>query len=310
MKQAFYPIAAAFVIGSTFSATAAPFTADFNTNQAGSFTVVIASSDSDANANFQYDTSTYTPDASTTNQNVGTAQVLRLNANVASHLVDTDAVNVYPNVTGIGTDWDMTYDVYNSYNGPAGGGSGSTTMHFFGATDSNAIPFKTITSPSIAGTGFYFTMTGEGGAAADYRFYSGSGTIAANNAGVTWHGGAAGTNLNNIDAPWTSFFPSATSTPAGTYESAGAPGKQWLKVRLTKIGTNATVAFKRATDADFVVVGSATVPGTANQPVLGYSDINTGAPNPISLAADNFVLVDNLAIDSVASSVRDWSLYQ
>ena len=165
------------------------------------------------------------------------------------------------------------------------------------------------TAPAIAGDGFYFTMTGEGGALADYRFYSGTGTIVADNASVTWLGGRPGTNLNNLDPAWndptTGYFPISASFPTTPYQTAGAPGKAWLVLKLEVNGTAATVSCKRPGDANFAVIGSATVPATAVNPFIGFSDINTGQASPV---ADQFVLVDNLTVDNVAG-VSEWSLY-
>lgn len=288
----------------------AQFSANFETNQAASFNVVIASSTNDANADFLYDSSTHVQGAGAAvtigpaPNTVGTStRVLRLNANLAD-ATDTDAVNVYPNATGLGTNWVMQWDCWQNYNGDALGGSGSTNMLLFGAANANTVGAKALTTPSIAGDGFYFTMSGEGGATADYRFYSGTGTIVANNAGVSWFGGAGGANLNNLDPVWgdatTGFF---LSPP---FQTAGAMGKQWIVIRLAVNGTAATVSIRRPGDVGFTNVGTATVPATATVPFIGFSDINTGLASPVS---DQFVLVDNLTVAPASASVGEWGLY-
>ena len=123
-----------------------PFTADFQTNQAANFTVTIASSDNDANADFLYDSSTFAQASGTVVYSIGSApnaggtqNVLRLNTNVGTASVDVDAVNVYPNVTGLGSHWSMTWDCWNNYNGDVDGGSGSTNMLLFGATSAKTV---------------------------------------------------------------------------------------------------------------------------------------------------------------------------
>jgi hypothetical protein len=219
---------------------------------------------------------------------------------------DVDGVGVYPNlVTPIGSMWSMQFDTWLNYNGPATGGSGSTQMMFFGATNSNTMALNTNTAVSIAGTGFYFTMTGDGGASQDYRFYSGTGTIARNDAGATWLGGAF---YNNLDAVWidatTGFFRDTLG-----YETSGAPGKAWITVKIVVNGTTCEVFVKRAGDAGFTSVATATVPAGTTSPVIGFSDLNTGQPSTIAWAADNFTLFDNLVIDNVAADVPDWHIY-
>ena len=293
---------------------AAPTTANFETAQPANFNVVIASPSNDASADLSYDSSTFVqangtgtvPDI-TPSPGSSTEKVLRLNANFTPSDPNAaiDAVNVYPNlVTAIGTNWSMQFNAWLNYNGPAAGGSGSTEMMFFGAMGSNTVPFKTETTPAIAGTGFAFTMTGDGGAAADYRFYSGTGTISANNAGATWLGGAW---YNNIDAVWndatTGFF-------RGTqYETVGSPSKAWVTIKMTVSGTTCEVFVKRPGDAGFTSVATATVPAGTTAPVIGFSDINTFQPSTIAWAADNFTLFDNLLIDNAAASVPDWNIY-
>lgn len=307
---AFFAISAVAAVG-----MAAPTTANFETAQPANFNVVIASPSNDASADLSYDSSTFVqanptgtvpvigpaPGASTT-------KVLRLNANATpgDPNAGIDAVNVYPNlVTPIGTDWSMQFDAWLNYNGPADGGSGSTEMMFFGAMNSNTVPFFTDTAVSIAGTGFAFTLTGDGGALADYRFYSGAGTISRNDAGATWLGGAF---YNHLDTVWidatTGFFRGALG-----YETSGAPGKAWITVKMVVSGTSCEVFVKRAGDAVFNSVATATVPAGTTAPVIGYSDLNPTQPTTIAWAADNFTLFDNLVIDNVSATVPDWTLY-
>lgn len=291
------------------AAFAAPFTADFETNQSANFTVVIASSDNDANANFTYNSSTHVqadgdpvviPAAPS---GVSTNNVLRLNTNLVS-TTDVDAVVVYPNTTGIGANWAMNFDCWHNHNGNANGGTGSTNFLLFGATSANTIGVKAESAPSYAGDGFYFTTTVDGGALQDYRFYSGTGTIQRNDTAVSWLGGAAGTNLNNLDDVWddptTGFFPSPP------FQTAGVPDKQWITIRLEVVSNVATVFMKRPGDASFINVGTAPVPATATNMFIAFSDLNTGLASPVS---DQFVLVDNLVIGDVVSSVETWSLY-
>ena len=307
---AFFAISAVAAVG-----MAAPTTANFETALPANFNVVIASPSNDASADLSYDSSTFVqangtgtvPDI-TPSPGSATEKVLRLNANFtpSDPNAEIDAVNVYPNlVTPLGTDWSMQFDAWLNYNGPALGGSGSTEFMFFGATNSNTVPLRADIAPSFAGTGFFFTMTGDGGALQDYRFYSGAGTIARNDAGALWLGGA---NYNDLNPLWndasTGFFGDAAK-----YETVGNPSKAWVTIKMVVSGTTCEVFVKRPGDAGFNSVATATVPAGTTSPVIGFSDVNPGQPTTIAWAADNFTLFDNLLIDNVVAAVPDWHIY-
>lgn len=294
---------------------------DFDTNQSASFATTVHSSDADANADFAYDYSTHVqyggitagtfpdiPITSAPNSSGGSTKGLRLNANVATASVDTDAVVVYPTVTGLGANYDMTFDAWINYDGAAGGDSGSTEMLIFGAADTTTVAPYAATTPTIAGTGYFFTATGEGGASVDFRFYSGTTNIAANNAGITFSAPFVNGN-SGVDVNWQTFFPQ----PA--FQTLGAPGKAWVTYRMRVNGSTVTVAVKRVGDSAYTNLFVTTVaPTAAVRPFIGFSDINTGKPvdtaNGLgaSEVLDQFVVIDNLSIANTAA-VADWTMY-
>jgi hypothetical protein len=316
MTKNFLLVLAALLVTGTASAV----TYDFQTDQSASFASAIDSSDNDAQVNYQYDYSTHVqvngtqiPIPSAPN-GTGTTG-MRVSSNYAAVTADVDGILVYPDKGTVGTDWEMNFDLWINYNGDAAGGSASTNNFLFGATNSSSLAFASETAVSAAGDGFMLTMSGEGGSLQDYRFYSGTGTIARNDAGVTWFGTAGG-NLNNLDQPWLDFFPDPdnddTPTPTvGPFQTHGAPGKVWITVSLQKVGTTASIGIKRPSDTEFQWVGTATVPATATLPFVGYSDINTGVPTDMSWVQDQFAVVDNLVIQDYVppSNVESWELY-
>ena len=211
MKSTVFALSA-LLVGLTAAASAQIFTANFETNQAANFTVTVASSSNDGSANFTFDSSTHVQEALYTNIPIvaapgsATTNVLQLLANTADATDDSDAVNVYPNLTGLtGTDWTMTVDVWMNYNGGIGGFLGSTNSFMIGATSATTVAPRTFGTATVNGDGFYFSGTAEGGnGTTDYRFYLGnSGTTITNQsatAGTFW--GVLGGNRANSDAAW------------------------------------------------------------------------------------------------------------
>ncbi|MCC6546661.1 hypothetical protein IT570_05785 [Candidatus Sumerlaeota bacterium] len=296
---------------------------NFDTDQSASFTTTIASSTNDAAANYNYDYSTHVqfngpavtiPTAP--NSTGGTTRGVRLAANTINvgDTTDVDAVAIYPTVAPpVGSNWEMVFDTWINYNGPAAGGSGSTQGIIFGAADTTAVQPKLSAGP-ITGTGFYFSLMAEGGASQDYRFYNGTSSIAASTttAGISWFGfpgtDSVAAAYNHLNSNWQTFFAAPADLPPGVFETAGAPGKQWITVKMSVAGSNVTIGIKRPGDTTFTTVGTATVVTGAVQPFVGYSDINTGQASPIGDFNDQFAVFDNLSVQ-VVSDASGWTIY-
>ncbi|CAN5318818.1 hypothetical protein BH09SUM1_BH09SUM1_21790 [soil metagenome] len=315
MKKTFFAVVMMGAAGTAAMSPAALFTADFETNQSSTFTQAIGSEANDASSNFTYDSSTHVQVTPSIDIPIGaapnstaTTKVVRLDANVTEAASITDAISLYPNVTGLGATWHMDFDAWQNYNGDLNGGAGSTNNMIVGATSSKTFAPRTPNSGNVTGTAdaFYFAITGEGQATVDYRYYSGAGTVAANFTGGTtalWFGGASGTNQTAVDPVWTNFFTTPNS------QTPGAPGKRWLTFKLTVSGTTATLSIKRVGDASFTDVAVASgVPATAVNPFVGFGDINSGQAAPV---ADQFLLVDNLLVDNGTGQTAAgfWTMY-
>lgn len=305
----------ALLVGMTAGASAQIFTADFETNQAANFTVTIASSTNDAAANFTFDSSTHVQEAPNTNIPItaapgsATTNVLQLTTNTADATDDSDAVSVYPNLTGLtGTDWTLIVDVWGNYNGGSGGGFGSTNSFMIGATDAKTVAPRTFGTATVTGNGFYFSGTIDGGnGTTDYRFYAGSaGTITNQSTTAPTIWGTLGGNRASSDTPWTTFFPS----PA--FETAGAPGKAWVTWAVRVVGGTATLKLKRPGDVFFTDVATATVPAAATNPFFGFSDQNANrvieSGGTAGDLGDQFLAIDNVRVFN-GSAVVDWTAY-
>lgn len=277
-------------------------TYDFNTDQSGSFSVHNGAGD--YVANFSYDHSTYTPQTGTTGptsipsapNGTGTT-ALRLEANNNDATAAADGVTVIPTAASGLSNFTMTFDMWLQYNGPAGGGSGSTEFIAYGGGASGS----SVEWPNAASTSFFLTATGEGGAGQDYRFYQGSGS----GAPTRTDSAADYFGSNQVDhggAGWQALFPSSA------YETAGAAGKAWTTVELN-VTNGVITASMTPTGGTKTQVASFTPPATltAGHPFISYFDVFTSIANP---TADNFALVDNIVIEVPDASVSDWSVYE
>jgi len=98
---------------------------------------------------------------------------------------------------------------------------------------------------------------------------------------------------------WNAFY--QTLFPSPPFETAGAPGKQWVEVEISRINgvtewrLNGTRIAAHTSDAY-----------TSGNIMLGYMDIYTSIANP---AEDNFVVYDNVRVmvPRPAAAMGDWN---
>jgi len=218
------------------------------------------------------------------------------------------AINIYPNISQpFSNDYAMKVDMFLGYNGPAAGGSGSTEFALFGI---NHTGIETNWNAPSASTsdGAWFAVTGEGGAASDYRSFVGDsvgveqrftgvsgGFIDRDDSGSVDDEvfyGTGGEDPTLFPALW-QMFPTNT-----VGETPGVPGKQWVKVevrqRTNSLGEFTTTwlmnnyIIARHTNVSLVV--GVTNAGTV---MLGNMDNFASIANP---AVDNYVIFDNLKV--------------
>lgn len=190
-------------------------------------------------------------------------------------------------------DYQVRYDLWQNFPGPApGGGSGSTQL-----TGGGILTSGNIATFAGSGDGLWFAATGDGGSSSDYRAYIGPANQTT--ASIYPAGGQ-----NNTLAYYTTAFPGGVSAPAAQTASnpsqtgttgAGTLGWAWHDVSITKVGNTVTW------DVDGVLL--ATVDISTNtfggQNILfEQSDINatqtTAALDPML-----FGLVDNVRVTAV-----------
>ncbi len=294
------------------------FETDFETDQSPNF-VFAHRNATDNSVDFLYDYTTFSQAGGGFPQSIppspgspgGGTHALRLAVNNSSNTPNAvtatlDAIDPQENMR-------ITFDAWINYNGGASGSTNSTEFLTMGASANSALFAHTsavYTHPAGANqpfSGLFFSISGDGGSSQDYRYYDGNGT-----------GGATGNNaaLSNFlgtgavdHTQFTSIFPS------GAFETPGAPGKSWLrweillldgKVRL--IVTKPNLSQELLCDW-FTPNEAATL--TDLLPHFGTTDPMASSADP---ASDNFVLIDNLKVESIASDVPaavsdGWTLF-
>lgn len=170
----------------------------------------------------------------------------------------------------------ITFDMYMAYSGTAG----TTEFVLAGVTRGNGFNVPTGGTPGSGPytTGVTYAVSGEGGAARDYRTYE-DGTERTGAAGGYQ---AAGASQDNGAALYGTIFPAGTNLPTG------APGRRWTKVKIEQIGGVSKWYLNDTLVVQFTKDQSGPFHAT-----LGYMDIFSGAPTD---AAGNFVVYDNLTV--------------
>lgn len=164
----------------------------------------------------------------------------------------------------------MTFDMWLNFRGTAG----TTEFGTFGvAQRPDGIVWHT-TAPSDA---VWFAVSGEGGAAQDYRAYK----------GTTMFGDASG-----VYAAGTTDFPRdhgniyyRTLFPSPPAPIAGVPGMQWVRGRVETTGTQHRWFLN---DTIIATVNDGRNSGVA---MLGYMDVFASVSNP-----EMFVVYDNVEV--------------
>jgi autotransporter-associated beta strand protein len=207
-----------------------------------------------------------------------------------------NSISAYPKLQDFSGNYRLTFDMFMAYNGPALGGTASTEFMLAGINQGavgNRVAGPLIqTTPTLVtgeNTGNTVAVSGEGGSATDYRTYIDQTNQAARGFAAT---GTAPQNHTNdyYDGP-TGIFPSPP------FETAGAPGKQWVKVELSQIGGVITWKINNNLIASY-----ADTTRTSGNITLGYMDVNATSESP-AVAPYQFIVYDNVKVEGVDTSI-------
>ncbi|GEM_PF-209394 len=217
----------------------------------------------------------------------GAARAIRFTVNNNDTIAATAAVNIYPKGQSFSNDFALKFDLWINYPGNAGGAdaSGSTQFGVFGINHLGTQ--VNWAAPSASSTdGVWYALDGEGDTADDYRAYVGN--LSGTQTDLTAAGTSGLSASNSTAAIYQSLFPSAR------FESAGAPGKNWVEVELRQ--TNSVLLW--LLDGTVVAQRTNTSSFTLGNMMIGFMD---PFPSIASPADDAFALFANLRVEDLTA---------
>ncbi len=210
------------------------------------------------------------------------------------------SVSLYPKEMNLSGDYALRFEMFQSYNGGAFGGTGSTELATFGIGHSGELTAFLDGNAAIDGDGTFFAVSGEGGASRDYRAYAGDGftepTFLDEQSDRFGFTDIDGDGIGEYNAfaggPLERIF------PFPPHETKGAVGKGWVRVEVRLVGGEVTWVINGHIIAHLTGDSVLTDGGKI---MLGYSDPFASIADP---GEENFVLFDNVrvvSLDGVAS---------
>ena len=239
------------------------------------------------------------------NSTIGVAtNGLKLTVNKNDATPDASGINLYPNLgSTFSNDFALKFDMWVNYNGGEFGGSGSTEFAIWGV-NMDGLHTNWAAGGSVEqGDGVWYGVTGEGGAARDWRSYVGDAVIPG--LPLELQGISGGFFDRDFDAvPEQEVFtepdyaPLRLMFPRPTYETAGVPGKQWVQVEVRQ-RTN-DVGGNWVNTVTWLMNGQIIATNTYDAFLQTNGNVMIGTMDPFasiaSPAADNFIIFDNVRV--------------
>ncbi len=276
------------MVSTPYVVTGTLFETDFETDQSSKFTVAqhIAG---DNSIDFSYDYSAVSIPQSPSS--VTGTRALRVGTNL---FVGTPN-SITATLTDIAGQGQMriTFDAWMNY-----GTSLTTEFMTFGASAQPSLPTMTginyMTDPNQPFNGWFFAVSGEGGAAQDYRYYDGSGSA------------AIGNNAARADFLGTAAYDHASFTgvfPSTLFPIAGTVGKGWVRWEVVFLNGQIRLSATRPDNVKLLLCDwftpNAGTPLSGLLPHLGTMDTYASLASPWQ---DNFVLYDNFKVESITAN--------
>jgi hypothetical protein len=284
------------------------FSDDFTTDTSANWTVQPGSgnaiNDYTAEFGFNYATNRFIRNGVTNtiplapNSTVGVAtNGIKITINNNDEVAATAAVNLYPVSQSFSNDYALKFDMWINYNGGEFGGTGSTEFSIFGLNMSGTLDNWT---GADLGDGVWFGVTGEGGAARDWRAYVGDAVIPGAPLELLDVSGGFLDRDNSGTAEQESFtdpdtYPLKLLFPKPTYETAAVPGKQWVQVEVRQ-RTNDTGNHVVTWLVNGYVIAQLSPDQylqTNGNIMIGAMDIFASIADP---RAENFFIFDNVRV--------------
>jgi hypothetical protein len=221
----------------------------------------------------------------------GSTRAVKLTVNNNDAVAATAAVNIYPKNFSVSGNFALKFDLWINYPGNAGGvGSGvaGSTQHGMFGLNHLGTNVNWAATAASASDGLWFAATGEGGDSRDYRAYVGN--LGGPQIDLTGGGGGL-VGSNHTQAAFQTLF------PATRFETAGAPGKNWVEVELRQ--TNNIILW--IMDGTVIAQRTNTSAFTSGTIMLGLMDV---FPSIAAPARDSFVLFDNVRVENLAPPIQ------
>ncbi len=276
------------------------FRDDFNTNSAANWNIFSGAAngvpDYSADFAFDYGVIPYTFNGVTAlippapNSPDDSTRGVRLAVN-RDAIPTNAAVNLYPKNFSVGGNFALKFDLWINYPGNAGGvgtGVAGSTQHGMFGINHLGTNVNWAAATATASDGLWFAASGEGGDSRDYRAYIGN--PGSTQIDLTGSGGGL-IGSNNTQAVFQTMFPTTR------FETAGAPGKNWVEVELRHTNNiilwimDGTVIAQRPNPSAF----------TSGNIMLGLMDV---FPSIAAPARDSFVLFDNVRVENLAPPIQ------
>jgi len=249
------------------------FSDDFDAGtSAGNWTLFSHGGDYTADFAFDYSTRGI---PSAPHSTGGTTIGLHFTVNNNDSTPAVDAVSAYPIGVSLAESRTLKFDMWMSYNGGAGGGSGSTEFATFGIDHTGT---QVNWAYNTNSDGFWFAVSGEGGASDDYCVYRDATLLS------TLAGGYAAASRNHTADFYQTLFPNPP------YETQGAPGKQWVEVEISQ--RDGVIEWRLNSMLVAIRLDTSLTSGNL---MLGYMDTYASLADP---AEDNFVVFDNIRVEA------------
>lgn len=289
------------LVGSARAADTVLFSDDFETDSSALWNVVedSGSGTPDYTVDWAFDYGAAPQEIPAAPNSGGTTRGVKLTVNNNDETRDEAAVNLYVAEETFSGNYALRFDMWINYNGGAFGGGGSTEFAIFGLNHLGTAPNWAAPADVLTTSdGTWFAVTGEGGAARDYRNYEGDGA----GAPLEYQGADGGMLDRDRDgAPEFEVsdttagdpeYPLNTLFPVPPFETPGMPSKQWVEVEVRQRDGMITWLINGYVISDKLSSGLS-FEGTV---MIGMMDIFDSIANP---RADNFVLFDNVRVVSL-----------
>ncbi|MBA4150361.1 MAG: hypothetical protein H0X66_19800 [Verrucomicrobia bacterium] len=276
------------------------FSDNFDNNTSASWTSVFAApnaiTDFTAQFAFDYGTNQFVRNGVTNTipaapNSSGTTKGLKVTVNKDA-TPGPAAVSLYPNGQTFSGNFSLKFDMWANYNGSAYGGAESTEHVSFGINHAGDKANWPTNAPS---DGVWFLATTEGGSALDYRALVGDGSGNPTEVGDPAFPDRDGDEVKEVNATpqQPATHPLKLIFPSPQFESAGAPGKEWVQVEIRQIDGMVTWLMNgyligEHNNGQFFGQSSGNI-------MLGYMDTFAGVPNP---PTDSYVIFDNVRVFS------------